>query len=218
MMSVLLLTGALAVFAQAVPLQPGAAAQAPRPPAAIAAAKDAAAKVEAAQQKNSEALNPAPQPSSAVPAPGPAPASGTPSPHAAVPATNPAGGSAEPTAVPVAQGAYAYDPNGRRDPFVNLLLRGSDMRATGATRPPGLSGQLIQELTLKGVLKAKAGFVAVLQASDNKTYIAHPGDRVLDGSIKSIAQDAVVFSQDVNDPLSLVKQREVRKTIRPETK
>lgn len=217
MMSVLLLTGALAVFAQAVPLQPGAAAQAPRPPAAIAAAKDAAAKVEAAQQKNSEALNPAPQPSSAAPAPGPASASGTPSPQA-VPAANPSGGSAEPTAVPLAQGAYAYDPNGRRDPFVNLLLRGSDMRATGATRPPGLSGQLIQELTLKGVLKAKAGFVAVFQASDNKTYIAHPGDRVLDGSIKSIAQDAVVFSQDVNDPLSLVKQREVRKTIRPETK
>ncbi len=40
----------------------------------------------------------------------------------------------------------------------------------------------------------------------------------MDGSIKSIAQDAVVFSQDVNDPLSLVKEREVRKTIRPETK
>ena len=84
-------------------------------------------------------------------------------------------------------------------------------------RPPGLPGQLVGELTVKGVIKtAKAGFVAMLQASDNKTYIGRPGDRVMDGSIKSIAQDAVVFSQDVNDPLSLVKQREVRKTIRPE--
>jgi hypothetical protein len=73
-------------------------------------------------------------------------------------------------------------------------------------------------LTLKGVLKSKSGFVAILQASDNKTYLGRPGDRVMDGSIKSIAQDAVVFSQDVNDPLSLVKQREVRKAIRPETK
>jgi hypothetical protein len=27
-----------------------------------------------------------------------------------------------------------------------------------------------------------------------------------------------VFSQDVNDPLSLVKQREVRKAIRPEAR
>lgn len=209
----LLLSGALAAAsAQAVPLQPGAAAQAPKPPAPIAAAKDAAAKVEAAQQKNAEALKPAPQ---ASPAPvAPAPAS-----QGAVPATNTAAAPASAdAAVAVAPGAYTYDPNGRRDPFVNLLLRGSDLRPTGATRPPGLQGQLIQELTLKGVLKAKAGFVAVFQASDNKTYIAHPGDRVLDGSIKSIAQDAVVFSQDVNDPLSLMKQREVRKTIRPETK
>ena len=44
------------------------------------------------------------------------------------------------------------------------------------------------------------------------------GDRVMDGTVKSITQDAVVFSQNVNDPLSLVKQREVRKTIRPETR
>jgi Tfp pilus assembly protein PilP len=209
----LMLSGAMAaVSAQAVPLQPGAAAQAPRPPAPIAAAKDAARKVEAAQQKNADALKPAPEPST------PAAAAAASAPQGAAPASAPADAAGGVTAVPAQQGAYSYDPNGRRDPFVNLLLRGSDMRPTGATRPPGLPGQLIQELTLKGVLKAKAGLVAVFQASDNKTYIAHPGDRVLDGSIKSIAQDAVVFSQDVNDPLSLVKQREVRKTIRPETK
>jgi hypothetical protein len=32
--------------------------------------------------------------------------------------------------------------------------------------------------------------------------------------VKSITQDAVIFSQDVNDPLSVVKQKEVRKTLR----
>ena len=62
------------------------------------------------------------------------------------------------------------------------------MRQTGAVRPPGLPGQMVAELTVKGVIKAKAGFVAILQASDNKTYHRPPGDRVLDGSIKSIAQ------------------------------
>ena len=41
---------------------------------------------------------------------------------------------------------------------------------------------------------------------------------LMDGVVKSITQDAIVFSQDVNDPLSLVKQREVRKTIRPEAR
>jgi hypothetical protein len=37
----------------------------------------------------------------------------------------------------------------------------------------------------------------------------------MDGSIKAITNDSVVFSQDVNDPLSMVKQKEVRKTVRP---
>ena len=41
---------------------------------------------------------------------------------------------------------------------------------------------------------------------------------MFDGTVKAITQDAVVFSQDVNDPLSLVKQREVRKAIRPEAR
>jgi Tfp pilus assembly protein PilP len=198
--------------AQATPLQPGAAAQAPKPPAPIAAAKAAAAQVDHAHQKNADALDPqAPAKPSTPPPP-----TATGQPQATPPgagAQTPAS-SADKTAAP----GYAYDPNGRRDPFVNLLSRGSDMRQSGATRPPGLSGQMVGELTVKGVIKAKAGFVAILQAADNKTYIGRPGDRVLDGSIKSIAQDAVVFSQDVNDPLSLVKEREVRKAIRPETK
>jgi len=36
-----------------------------------------------------------------------------------------------------------------------------------------------------------------------------------DGSVKAITHEQVVFSQDVNDPLSLVKQREVAKPVRP---
>jgi hypothetical protein len=32
--------------------------------------------------------------------------------------------------------------------------------------------------------------------------------------VKSINQEKVIFSQDVNDPLSLVKQREVPKPVR----
>jgi Tfp pilus assembly protein PilP len=57
-----------------------------------------------------------------------------------------------------------------------------------------------------------------LQAPDNKTYTVRVGDKLFDGSVKSINQEKVVFSQNVNDPLSLVKQREVRKSIRPEAR
>jgi hypothetical protein len=194
--------------AQATPLQPGPAAQAPKPPAAIAAAKAAAAQVDQAHQKNAEALDKQTPPAQPPPQPAAPPAAGQ---------QAPAAGAAQPAPAAAAP-PYTYDPSGRRDPFVSLLLRGSDAHPAGSVRPPGLPGQLVGELTLKGVIKAKTGYVAILQASDNKTYIGRPGDRVLDGSIKSIGQDAVVFSQDVNDPLSLIKQREVRKAIRPETK
>ena len=112
-----------------------------------------------------------------------------------------------------AQPAYSYQSEGRRDPFVSLLGRGSDPNSV-ASRPTGLPGLLIDELAVKGVMKDRNGFVAMIQGPDNKTYIVHPGEKLMDGSVKSITGDSVVFSQDVNDPLSTVKQRERVKKLR----
>jgi type IV pilus assembly protein PilP len=134
----------------------------------------------------------------------------------------PAEGTAKPGAPPAAppkqplptlDPAYVYEPAGRRDPFISLLGRGEDQRST-AVRPAGLSGLLIGEITVKGVVKDRNGFLAMLRAPDNKTYTARVGDKLFDGTVKSINQEKVIFSQDVNDPLSLVKQREVPKPVR----
>jgi Tfp pilus assembly protein PilP len=185
----------------------GMLAQAPNAAAAINAAKDARAKTEEAQKKNSDALDP-----QGTPAAPSAPAQGRPS-QAAPPAT-PAAQQPDKTGP-----GYTYDPAGRRDPFVSLLGRGGDLPTPTGSRPAGLPGVQINEVTLKGVLKAARGdFIALLQSPDQHTYIVHPGDKLMDGMVKVITQDAIVFSQDVNDPLSLVKQREVRKTIRPEAR
>ena len=54
----------------------------------------------------------------------------------------------------------------------------------------------------------------MIQGPNTKTFTVRPGDNLLDGTVKAITADSVVFSQDVNDPLSMVKQKEVRKTIR----
>jgi hypothetical protein len=54
----------------------------------------------------------------------------------------------------------------------------------------------------------------MIQGPDNKAYVVKAGDKLMDGTVKSIVQDAVVFSQDVSDPLSLIKQKEIRKTLR----
>jgi Tfp pilus assembly protein PilP len=138
---------------------------------------------------------------------------------AAAQEAKPAPAAKPPAAAPPAQPlptidpAYVYEPAGRRDPFVSLLGRGEDANPKAA-RPPGLSGLLIGEITVKGVVRDRTGYIAMLQAPDNKTYTVRVGDKLLDGTVKSISQEKVIFSQDVNDPLSLVKQREVPKPVR----
>jgi hypothetical protein len=54
----------------------------------------------------------------------------------------------------------------------------------------------------------------MIQGPDNKTYIVHSGDKLLDGTIKSVTSRGLIVIQEVNDPLSLVKQREVSKLLR----
>jgi Tfp pilus assembly protein PilP len=133
-----------------------------------------------------------------------APATATPPP--AGPAT--AGPELEP------QG-YTYRPEGRRDPFTSLLLRGSQLQnPTLGARAAGLSGLETSEVTLKGTIASQGDFVGILQGADTKTYIVRAGDRLLDGTIRAITQDSMVVTQQVTDPLSLEKQREVRKVLR----
>jgi len=157
------------------------------------------------------------KPKAGTPAPPPAaqpakPKTGTPAPAPAAPPAQPPAGQ---TAQPPAEGpsTFTYNPDGRRDPFISLLGRGSDPKSKG-TRPAGVPGLLINEVSVKGIVRNTSGFVALIQGPDNKTYVVKAGDRLMDGTVKSIVQDAVVFSQDVNDPLSLVKQKEIRKALR----
>jgi Tfp pilus assembly protein PilP len=121
---------------------------------------------------------------------------------------------APPTVALEPQG-FDYDPEGRRDPFVSLIRRGTDVaRSAPATRAPGLGGLETAEVTLRGTLQTRDGFVAILAGADNRTYIVRVGDRLHDGTIRSISANAIVILQQVNDPPSLEQQREVRKTIR----
>jgi type IV pilus assembly protein PilP len=161
----------------------------------VALAIGIAADLRAAQQPGQ---SPAPA-SAAAPAPAAAPASAAAGQQLSKPAE--------------VAGPFTYNPEGRRDPFVSLIGRGNDPKDKGV-RPPGVPGLLINEVSVKGIVRNSAGFVALIQGPDNKTYVVKAGDRLMDGSVKSIVQDAVVFSQDVNDPLSLVKQKEIRKALR----
>jgi Tfp pilus assembly protein PilP len=139
---------------------------------------------------------------------GPAPASGK-EPVTASPAAQPA-----PDAQPPENPGFAYRPEGRRDPFVSLMRRGTDTARDTGVRPPGLPGIGTGELTLRGIMQSRDGYVALVQGVDSKTYLVRPGDKLYDGSVRSITATTMVILQQVNDPLSLDKQREVRKVLR----
>lgn len=141
-----------------------------------------------------------------------------PAPKATAPAT-PATQSSGPTP-PTPPQNYAYDPETRRDPFVSLVNRGVDSRtgATKGTRPEGLGGVAVEEVTVRGIVQSRGGWVAMIAAPTGRSYTIRPGDRLLDGSVRTINGQAVILMQEVNDPLSLEKQREVRKFLRAEVK
>ena len=131
----------------------------------------------------------------------------------AVQPANPASPQPPVTATPPAAAeAYTYDPAGRRDPFVSLLSRGLEM-STGK-KVTGLAGLATGEVMLRGVMESRNSYVALVSGPDGKTYPARVNDRLLDGIIRSVTPQGIVIMQDVNDPLSLVKQREVRKGLR----
>ena len=188
--------------------------------------------MQAPAQGQPAAQTQAPAAKPAAPAPVPAPASAAPAQaKPATPAVQPAkpGAPGQPAAAPVEAAAppppppplsaqagesYTYEPGSRRDPFLNLLERGNDPTKTGY-RPPGIGGMSVNEISVRGVIeKLDGGYVAMIQGPDNKTYSIHPGDKLLDGLVRAVNAEGLVIIQEVNDPLSLVKQREVSKKLR----
>ena len=141
---------------------------------------------------------------------------GAQTPAASVPASAPQPQQALPTPPP----NYEYLPDGRRDPFINLINRGTDARgaAPAGSRPEGIGGVAVEEVVVRGILQSRGGWVAMIASPTGRTYTIKPGDRLLDGNVRTINAQAVILMQEVNDPLSLEKQREVRKFLRGEVK
>ena len=88
------------------------------------------------------------------------------------------------------------------------------METAAGKKLTGLAGMTTGEVMLRGILQSRNTYVALVSGPDGKTYPAHVNDRLLDGVIRSVTPQGIVIMQDVNDPLSLVKQREVRKGLR----
>lgn len=113
---------------------------------------------------------------------------------------------------------FEYQTGGRRDPFISLLNRGDDLKgdtgAATAARAEGVPGMVTAELFVRGIIQTRGQWVAMVSGADKKVYTVRAGDKLADGVIRQITANAVVILQEVNDPLSLEKQREVRKLLR----
>jgi hypothetical protein len=107
--------------------------------------------------------------------------------------------------------AYSYDPAGRRDPFRSLLVR-SENRGRGA-RPPGIAGISIDDVIIQGIWKTKAGYVAQVRGTDNKSYLLRPGNLLYDGEVTRVGPNEVSFRQNLNDPQSVKPFRDVTKQL-----
>jgi hypothetical protein len=147
------------------------------------------------------------QPPEAPPAAEGAPAEGEPAPPVEEAPSVPEG-------IEITEGTgFRYEARGRRDPFVSLALGVNVLPPD--VRPPGLQGMLIQEVSLRGIVKTVDGYIAMIQGTDNKSYFARLGERLYDGNIQSIDDIKVVFRQEINDPLRIEKFQQVEKSLHP---
>ncbi len=139
----------------------------PPPPAPATAPKPVAA----APAAGTAAVPSTPKPAVPVPAPGAAPAPGSVQPAPLVPVP----------AVPQTGGA-AYDPKGRRDPFLALDLTGG---------PKGLE---VSTTKLTGIVRSARTTLALVETQEGIGYILKAGDTLGDGRLMEIGADNVVFA------------------------
>lgn len=151
------------------------------------------ASVSLAARAAAQAATPPPVPASAAAAPAQAPAPDLPTPPA----------------------NFSYSPEGRRDPFLNLSRRGTVAAVPASSaRPSGAAGLLVDELVVRGIVRSEGAYVAMVAGPSKQSFTVRAGTKLFDGTVRAITPDAVVIMQQVTDPLSLQKQREVRKPLR----
>ena len=108
---------------------------------------------------------------------------------------------------------FTYDPAGRRDPFRSLVDPLNNPQK--GPRPRGITGMLISEVDLVGIVSKGREALAFFNGSDNKGYFLRVGDSLFDGKIVRIDRGSgtVMFRQDVNDPRSIKPYRDVTKRL-----
>jgi type IV pilus assembly protein PilO len=100
-----------------------------------------------------------------------------------------------------------------RDPFV---IPASPIGTDSITeRRTGLPGLFVDDVAVKGIIRDSTGFHAMLEAPDKRTYIARAGEKLLDGTVKIVTADAIVFSRTAAEGVPADGEQDVIKRLRP---
>ncbi len=119
---------------------------------------------------------------------------------------------------PARPAGVRFDPGNRRDPFINLLLirkKSSEDQIEAPTLiPPGIAGMRISEVVLSGTSQREGTYTAVVRGTDKRTYFLRESDRLLDGYVKKIERDSVVFVHETKLKSGKVTTQEISKRLR----
>lgn len=116
-----------------------------------------------------------------------------------------------------AKTAYEYSSQGRRDPFVPLIV-------TKEAKPKPRKGILPQEsyevaeLKLIAILSGSRGSSAVVTLPDGKSYTIREGDSIgpYGGRVSRITPDSVVIRESSRDYRGVLRERDMTLKLRKE--
>ncbi len=105
--------------------------------------------------------------------------------------------------------AYSYNPKGRRDPFMPLIVR-EEKKAQKADRPP-LERYNLTEYKLTGIVWGGFGYNAMLEGPDRKGYFVRVGTIIGQnrGVIKKITKDSIVIEEKFKTFTGVPQRKEI---------
>jgi Tfp pilus assembly protein PilP len=104
-----------------------------------------------------------------------------------------------------------YNPEGRRDPFRDLLA-GQDPREKGKTR--GLQQLAIEDAVLIGIVKHRGKLTAIINDAQGFPYYIKTGDNFLDGFVLNVNDSQVIFRQTKERGIPLMNPNDIVKEIK----
>ena len=71
----------------------------------------------------------------------------------------------------------------------------------------------VDDVQLQGIWKTRAGFVAQIRGTDNKSYLLRAGDLLYDGEVLRVGPNELTLRQNINDPQSVKPFRDITRQL-----